>query len=101
MKLYNKNCNHPAKQKPSLENKPVKGKELQALTITELDTIAGAGLNLGNHNETVVKFANQPSKQQPSLENKPTKDKELQELTIAELDAIAGAGIGTSPIYEP
>ncbi len=67
MKLYNKNCNHSAKQQPSLENKPAKVKELQALTISELDAIAGAGIGTSpifrfifpgqvptNHNETIV-----------------------------------------------
>ena len=83
------------KLKPSSEDKPAKVRELQTLTITELDAISGSGLEVGglslNHNETI-------QKPKASSEKKP---KELQTLTIAELNAIAGAGIGTSPFPVP
>ena len=92
MKPINKQCNSSAKQQLPPGNKPSNVKELQALTITQLDAIAGAGLTMGNHNETIVKLSNQPSKHKPDLENKPNKVNQLQVLTISELDAIAGAG---------
>ena len=74
-------------RKPSSKGKSTEAKELQTLTIAELDAIAGSGLEIGglslNHNETI-------QKPKPLSEKKPAKVRELQTLTITELDAIAG-----------
>ncbi|MDJ0903748.1 MAG: hypothetical protein QNJ55_33660 [Xenococcus sp. MO_188.B8] len=81
----NRKYNLTRKQTLFSANKP---KELQTLTIAELNAISGGRL-ANNHNETI-------QKPKASSENNP---QELQTLTIAELDAISGAGIGTSPIF--
>ena len=76
-------------RKPSSEAQPAKVQELQKLTISELEAIAGGALS-ANHNETVVKFPKLSQKPKPSSEDKPAKVRELQTLTIADLEAIAG-----------
>ena len=76
------------KPKPSSEDKPVKGRELQTLTISELNAIAGGALTV-NHNETI-------QKPKPSSEKKPTEVRSLQTLTISELDAIAGGALSAN-----
>ena len=50
----NRKYNLTQKPKPLSENKPAEVKELQTLTMAELNAIAGAGLELSNHNETMV-----------------------------------------------
>ena len=79
------------KQKSFSEGQPAKVKEMQALTLAELEAIAGGGIRI-NHNETVVKFPPLLRKQKSYSEVQPAQAKELQSLTITELEAIAGAG---------
>ena len=56
MEITNKD-NLSKKKRPSSQEKPHQVKEIQALTIAELDEIAGAGLRLTNHNQTLVSFS--------------------------------------------
>ena len=56
MEITNKD-NLSKKKRPSSQEKPHQVKEIQALTIAELDEIAGAGLRLTNHNQTLVTFS--------------------------------------------
>ena len=53
MAITNKD-NLSKNKRPSSQDKPHQVKEIQALTIAELDEIAGAGLAMGNHNQTLV-----------------------------------------------
>ena len=56
MAITNKD-NQSKNKRPSSQAKPHQVKEIQALTIAELDEIAGAGLAMGNHNQTLVSFS--------------------------------------------
>ena len=80
---------HEEEQKSSLN------KELQALTIAELNAISGGVISY-NHNETVVKLAHLSRKPKPSSEDKSVKVTKLPTLTIAELNAIAGGKLGAN-----
>ena len=56
MEITNKD-NQSKNKRPSSQEKPNQVKEIQALTIAELDDIAGAGLDMANHNQTLVSFS--------------------------------------------
>ena len=80
------------KQQPFSPDRPIKVKQLQALTREQLDNISGAGVKL-NHNENLTSVSNSPEQSKPSSETQSSPDKKLQTLTLTQLDSIAGAGV--------
>ncbi len=90
-----KEQNLSLKQKLVLESQPAKVKQMQILTIAELDAISGSGFTI-NHNENLVSFSQLSKNQKPSSQVQPTEVKQLQTLTISELDEIAGGKLGSN-----